>query len=260
MGENLPYKAKVCTRCTTEREISFFRQRYCIRNHVKYFYPNNHCKDCERKEANHYYHLNREEHSRKAREYARRTRPARNAYQRKWREEHPDQLKARVKAYREKNRAKIIAQEKITKRRYWEKQRDVLSDVYIIRMLLQRGRKHQSVITREGIKAHPELIEMQRKSLIDRRNGIAYFTFIALPENTSANISSNIKANTNPDTYISTQVLTKKELEEMEFEAAARKERCITLSSEELSMKDFKEIFINTGRVPGNTTGEIRQY
>jgi len=63
--------------------------------------------------------------------------------------------------YRNKNKEKIAAQEKVTKRRYHEKHRDNLTDTYIKNQL-----KSQRIADDDTIKMYPQILEAKRLQLL----------------------------------------------------------------------------------------------
>lgn len=74
------------------------------------------------------------------------------------------EYKAKMKAYRAKNKEKIYKQEVVTKKRYHEKHRDSVTDEYVIRQLVGQG-----VATREGLLENYALIEAKRLQILIKR-------------------------------------------------------------------------------------------
>lgn len=70
--------------------------------------------------------------------------------------------KAMMKAYRQKNKAKIHAQEVITKRRYHEKNRDAVTDTYVKGLLMT-----QTGIARNEIP--PQLVKLKKIQILGER-------------------------------------------------------------------------------------------
>lgn len=71
------------------------------------------------------------------------------------------EYKAKMKEYRENNKQKIYQQEVITKKRYHEKNRDAVTDEYVIGRLIQQGYKREECT--------PELIELKRVKILKKR-------------------------------------------------------------------------------------------
>lgn len=186
---------KVCRNCLINKEDSEFRIRHDKRSGISRL--NNTCRFCDAEYSRMYYdkHKNdpafKEKNVKRVRAYAhknvdvikvrRQTKEylekhakwELNRYYRmkdvingkaKVKRQTPE-YKAKMKAYREKNKEKIFKQEVVTKKRYHEKHRDNLTDKYIIRQLIS-----QDVATREVLLAHPEIIEAKRLQLLIIRN------------------------------------------------------------------------------------------
>lgn len=156
---------KLCSRCNIEKDDSAFRVRTDKRRNPPLVYLNNTCYDCDaetqrervRKQrqtpegrkkhnqwANKSYHRHRDDRVRKMRE-----------------KRKTPEYKAKMKEYRENNKQKIYQQEVITKKRYHEKNRDAVTDEYVIGRLIQQGYKREECT--------PELIELKRVKILKKR-------------------------------------------------------------------------------------------
>lgn len=161
---------KVCSNCKVEKSESDFRVRKDkrIKNPKKRIYLNNVCLTCEaiqQRERNKKQRLTkegRERHNRWAREFHQRHREKCIAYLRDRRK--APEFKVYMKAYRERNKERIRQQEIITKQRYQEKNRDSLSDEYIIRLLICQG-----IGDRGTLMKNYDVIEAKRLQLLIKR-------------------------------------------------------------------------------------------
>lgn len=98
------------------------------------------------KKARDYYHAHREEIMKKMKAKRQTT-----------------EYKTKMKMYRHKNKNKIFAQEVITKKRYYEKNRDGVTDQYVLNQL-----RTQKLIDVDYAPT-PELIEAKRLQLLIKR-------------------------------------------------------------------------------------------
>lgn len=153
---------KVCSKCKCEKDDSEFRVRFSIRKTKKYFYLNPTCKKCDSKIAldNYKKKINNPKYKLKILEQSRiryhKHREVRIENARKYR--ITTSAKKNRKQYIEKNKDKIYQQEVLCKRRYHEKNRDEISDVYCISRLRQQNKD----IT-------PENIEIKRVEILKKR-------------------------------------------------------------------------------------------
>lgn len=74
-----------------------------------------------------------------------------------------ESAKENRKKYIERNRAKIQAQEKIVKRRYHEKNRDQLTDMYVVQKIIQKT-------TLSANEVPPALIKLKRLHIACKRS------------------------------------------------------------------------------------------
>lgn len=183
---------KFCSRCKINKEDSEFRIRKEKRR-GDFSYLNNECKQCDKERAAIYYAKmkNDPDFKKKNRERARnyivnniekiRIRKGTKdflAKHAKWNKDSYNRMKdvvsAKMKvkrqtpeykemmrAYRARNKEKIFRQEVITKKRYHEKNRDGLTDQYIINQLNSQG-----IADKETLKNYPEIIEAKRVQLL----------------------------------------------------------------------------------------------
>lgn len=133
---------KVCSRCHTEKADSEFRMRHDKRKGGS-FYLNSTCRKCDaeitrlsyrewrktpegrkinRERAKTYYHREKEKVRQKMKE-----------------KRQTPEYKAKIREYRDRNKAKIFSQEVITKKRYQEKHQSQISDKYILGKLREQG-------------------------------------------------------------------------------------------------------------------------
>lgn len=155
---------KECTKCNVNKESDCFRVRFDRRSNLKYL--NSHCKECEKQDAKKRYNAVKDVPEFKIFNCER---------AKKYRIENPElfreqqQVKRQKESYKKnrvvyvkKNRAKILEQEKVTKKRYWQKQKENLTDEYVKVMITQR-----TPISRNEVP--PELIKLKRLELICKR-------------------------------------------------------------------------------------------
>jgi len=147
---------KVCTRCKNEKVAKAFRVR--VKNGNSYL--NSTCKKCESELAMicHNKKKNDPEFKKKNAERSK-----------KYVIEHSDEVRAKrktyrqtpaykkmMKEYRQRNKHKIYLQEIVTKSRYHEKNRDPITDKYVINILRTQGIRNPS----------PEVIEIKRSQIL----------------------------------------------------------------------------------------------
>lgn len=136
---------KICRNCNVEKCKTEFR----IRRKGKYSYLNNNCKKCDAELRMIYYHKIKADSNYREKERAR---------VKKYRIENrgkclvnekirrqKDSYKTLMRDYRVKNKSKIFEMGKITKRKYHEKNRDAISNIYVISKLRNKGIEHPTV-------------------------------------------------------------------------------------------------------------------
>lgn len=155
---------KKCTKCLNPKPLNRFRTRFKIRNGKKEFWVQGKCMDCESQEGSERYWSNPEVGRRTSRESARKCGKKRYEYNKRYRKRHARWWKAYMKKYREENKEKIAELHKITGRKWFKKERDSLSDNYIIRHIIQR-----TGLRKEDIQDQKELIELCRQNKLLRR-------------------------------------------------------------------------------------------
>lgn len=154
---------KNCTNCKKDKDVTDFRLRHDKRK-GNYYYFNNHCKECENEKQKEYYEKAKNNENFKIKNRKR---------VKKYIEKNIDIVKEKTKKrrlgnkYREnrkqyilKNKDKIYEQEKICKLKYHNKNRDELTDKYIVRLILQKTN-----LRKEDILNCPKLIEVKRKQI-----------------------------------------------------------------------------------------------
>lgn len=157
----------ICPRCGLPKEESEFRIR--VDKRVKYqsglIYRNNVCLSCEAAAQRARYEKQKNDPVYKAKHAVWAL-----AAHKKYREKNIARMKIKrgtpeykkyMRAYRDRNKDKIFQQEVITKKRYHEKNRDALTDVYISGLLKCSGKE----ISNEAIQEKREKIIEQRKRL-----------------------------------------------------------------------------------------------
>lgn len=131
-------------------------------------YLNNTCKKCDAEISNTHYFKNKdnpeflENWKKKSRSYY---------------AEHAEEIKAKrklirqtpeykkmMKEYRERNKARIYEQEVITKRRYHEKNKNEISDKYIINQLVNQGYGKK-----EDVSKNKDLIAYEKSKILLHR-------------------------------------------------------------------------------------------
>lgn len=78
-----------------------------------------------------------------------------------------DEAKKKRKDYVEKNKARILKQERITKSRHYKKQIDAITDEYVIRLLL-----HPTEIKKHGLKTVNE-VRSDKELILQKRKSVA---------------------------------------------------------------------------------------
>lgn len=157
---------KLCSRCNVSKEESEYRMRFEKRGRgsKKFSYINNTCRKCDSEISNKYYFAHKdniewkEKWRKKSREYYDKNREF-IAEKMKIKRQTPE-YKEMMRCYRQKNKIKIFNQEVITKKRYQEKHKNNLTDIYIIDKL-----NGNLGISKEELKQMPELIEAKRAQL-----------------------------------------------------------------------------------------------
>lgn len=154
---------KTCSRCKKRKKDSKFRMRKEKRR-GGCSYLNNICKKCEGEVSNQNYFAHKddpewmEKWRQKSMEYSRAHREQVN--QRQKLKRATAAYKKMKLEYRKKNKEKIARQEVITKRRYHEKNRDGLTDKYIV------ARMGLTIKDLPLIKeTMPELLELKRAQI-----------------------------------------------------------------------------------------------
>jgi hypothetical protein len=169
---------KICSRCNIEKDDSEFRLRYDKKGKgsKQLTYLNNTCKTCDSEISNKHYFKNknnpefRQEWLRKSNQYY---------------NNHKEEVKAKMKAYRQtpeykimrieyrkKNREKIFQQEIITKKRYLDKNRNSVSDEYCIHKIRDQKNIERVDITEDMIerKRIEILIKRLRNNIVKIKN------------------------------------------------------------------------------------------
>lgn len=155
-------KTKKCSCCNNVIDIEMFRVRLDKRHGL--IYHNNTCKQCDAKKARIYYNENKNlnEFKEKAKNRSRKSyykNRERNLVKQKEYRSKPKNKIAR-RDYVRQNSQKIKSQEIITKKRYHEKNRDGLTDTYVVKQL-----KQSTGLPKEAILEYPQLIECKRLQL-----------------------------------------------------------------------------------------------
>lgn len=185
---------KMCSRCEEAKVFEEFRIRLDKRRNI--VYRNANCKKCDAVIAAGYYHKRKDDPEFKAKNVER----VRKYYKanidtikerkhtKEFREKHAKwnmdsyhrvkdvvaakmkvkrqtpEYKEKMRAYRERNKERIYQQEVITKKRYHEKNRDTISDKYIINQLVNQGYG-----TKEQVIKNPDLMEFERAKILLHR-------------------------------------------------------------------------------------------
>lgn len=134
---------KVCTRCKINKENESFRTRSeQRRGRERFYYLNNTCRQCDCELRKEYYEKVKDipefklKNRDRVKKYAKENRDIVIEKKREYRQ--TDKYKENRCDYIKKNGVKIKAQEKICKRRWFEKNRDQLTDMYVGKILTQR--------------------------------------------------------------------------------------------------------------------------
>lgn len=156
---------KVCTRCKKDLDDSCFRKRRDTYKDSVYFSLNPTCRKCDSEITKIYYANKKDipEFKNKNRERVKKHRQDNWEIEKikaKNRRQTPE-YKEMMRNYRKKNKEKIYQQEAIGKRKYYEKNRDGLTDIYIIGLYRTQG-----LADEETLKKHPELIEAKRLQIL----------------------------------------------------------------------------------------------
>ncbi len=165
-------QTKICNKCSGDLPLGKFRRRKDSRRPgVKYYVGT--CTDCEKKLSKGRYHEVKDDP-----QFRKLDRAKSKAY----RKANADVLKVKrslnytnanpeFKAYREryiaKNKAHIEKQEVVTRARYHTKNRDGLTDTYIIKLLVNNG------YTKEQVLQNPNLIVERREKIKSQRLRLA---------------------------------------------------------------------------------------
>lgn len=193
--EDLP-KRKICAKCKIEKDSAEFRIKRPTYKDKTYWQLYSQCNKCCYENSKAYYerHKNDDNFKKKNRERVRQYALANSENikiarsSERYKKKHVEweskryhrkrdeinakaklrrqtaEYKAKLKAYRVKNKEKIFAQEAITKRRYHEKHRDNLTDKYVGRLLKAQGVADDAVLQN-----YPKIIEAKRLQLLITR-------------------------------------------------------------------------------------------
>ena len=165
--ESIP-DLKTCSRCKAKKGKSDFRVRVDKRSSPHFAYLNSTCLKCDAEKTAERSRLQRSTpegramHNKWANEFHKRHREKCIELMKSRR--GSDEYKKMMKEYRLKNKDKIYQQEVITKRRYHEKNRDAVTDAYVINQLVNQG-----VADKDGILSCPGLIEAKRLQILIKR-------------------------------------------------------------------------------------------
>lgn len=155
---------KICTCCENSKPFSRFRSR----TKKGYTWKMGKCMDCEKLEQKKRYHSNLELYRKRGRESSNR-----------YHNENKEKISAKMKLLRKqpnnrviihqrkyiiKNREKIRVQHRPVSKKSFIKQRDALTDSYVIRILRQR-----TTLKKSDILKYPELIETQKLIIKTKR-------------------------------------------------------------------------------------------
>lgn len=162
--ERLPSSTKVCTKCNDPRPLSRFRRRCKNKNGKKEYWNMGECMECEKAYREIFYEDNLEFCRKRGRENARKHYPTNRIRQKEYRRNNYPKIKAYMTKYREDNKERIAEMHEPVARKWFEKNRDELSDTYVIQHMIQK-----SGLNREDILPYPELIETYRQNMKIKR-------------------------------------------------------------------------------------------
>lgn len=154
---------KICSRCHIEKGKEHFRIRMEKRATPPFRYLNNTCRACDAEITRLTY-----KEWRKTPEGRKINQERARAFYKKWKDRikikmkekrKTDEYKRKVKAYRMRNKEKIAKQEVITKRRHHEKNKEQISDAYVLQRLKQDGNNNPTA----------EEIEIKRSKILIHR-------------------------------------------------------------------------------------------
>lgn len=156
---------KTCTKCKIEKDESEFNKNKVAKNGSVILFGC--CKLCYNKQQQASYWANLEENRRKGREYQQEISRKPNSYYKRKREI----VLGKAKVYRETNREKIKDGFKVFYKKNSHKIRarqkkkvENISEGYVRQLLMDKG------FTKEQIEQHPQLIDVNKISLIIRRS------------------------------------------------------------------------------------------
>jgi len=155
---------RVCTKCTLPKPDSKYRRRHKMRNGKKEFYTMGECSDCVAKRANKYYHNNLDKCRKRGRETAKKNYSKRLAYTQQYRKNNPEWWAKYMEKYREDNKEHIAKMHKKIGKEWHKKNRDELSETYVIQKLIQGTN-----LKRADIEPFPELIDAHRQNIKIKR-------------------------------------------------------------------------------------------
>lgn len=159
---------KICTGCKNKKGKDQFRIRDKKYKGESRYYLSPRCKGCENEEQKIRYLkikddlLFKKKNHQRAKDYCKKNKTRikqKNSIKRQ-----TDKYKTYVKEYRKKNKAKIQQQETVTKNRYHSKNRDPITDKYVIRQLISQGYG-----SKEQVMGDKELIELKRIQILNKR-------------------------------------------------------------------------------------------
>lgn len=153
---------KICTNCGKNQTLDKFRSRK--KKGEEGYYTIGRCRDCEKQDRANYYWDNVDMMRARGRENIRRNGHRYKSVQKKYRQENYPKIKAYMTKYRKENSEYLSEMHKPRAKAWFKKQREELSDSYVIGHIIQR-----TTLTREDIEKHPELIEVVRKNKLLKR-------------------------------------------------------------------------------------------
>lgn len=156
---------KTCKRCGIEQDDDQFKDKSSVTNGKRYHYKIGVCRLCINAESSAYFRKQRttedgrQKYNAKAREMHEKHRDKILIKQKEYRS--TPEYKSKRKAYIEKNKEKIRQQGIECKRKYHEKNRDEITDKYVVNLLRTQGYGKP-----EDLIKNKELIEIKRSEII----------------------------------------------------------------------------------------------
>jgi len=158
---------KECNRCGKSKPLDKFRRRIKKereRDGINDYYIMGECRACEKEKREKYYWGNRDIMLKRMIDNRKKNGHKYEAREKRYRKENYPKIKKYMTKYRADNKEYLAMMHKPRAKAWHDKNRDELSDIYVIYKIIQR-----TGLKRADIEPYPELIEVYRQNIMLKR-------------------------------------------------------------------------------------------